>query len=165
MPIDDLAALGQKMKIARKEKELTQQELADLSHVSIKQIAKIEKGKINPSYLILKALAKVLSISLDSLINPNVSPEDEGINQMKMFYSSCPLEMRKTLLRLTQETTRELTELSKNFDMYPLYWTTSKEGIFICDILMNISVNVLNHISRGSCLRYQKVSLRKGSKE
>ena len=66
MPIDDLAALGQKMKIARKEKELTQQELADLSHVSIKQIAKIEKGKINPSYLILKALAKVLSISLDS---------------------------------------------------------------------------------------------------
>ena len=47
MPIDDLAALGQKMKIARKEKELTQQELADLSHVSIKQIAKIEKGKIN----------------------------------------------------------------------------------------------------------------------
>lgn len=33
MPIDDLAALGQKMKIARKEKELTQQELADLSHV------------------------------------------------------------------------------------------------------------------------------------
>ena len=50
-------------------------------------------------------------------------------------------------------------------DMYPLYWTTSKEGIFICDILMNISVNVLNHISRGSCLRYQKVSLRKGSKE
>ena len=101
---------------ARKEKELTQQELADLSHVSIKQIAKIEKGKINPSYLILKALAKVLSISLDSLINPNVSPEDEGINQMKMFYSSCPLEMRKTLLRLTQETTRELTELSKNFE-------------------------------------------------
>ena len=37
MPIDDLAALGQKMKKARKEKELTQQELADLSHVSIKQ--------------------------------------------------------------------------------------------------------------------------------
>ena len=51
MPIDDLTALGQKMREARKEKGLTQQELADLSHVSIKQIAKIEKGKINPSYL------------------------------------------------------------------------------------------------------------------
>ena len=29
----------------------------------------------------------------------------------------------------------------------------------------DISVMYWNHISRGSCLRYQKVSLRKGSKE
>lgn len=55
MPIDDLTALGQKMREARKKKDLTQQELADLSHVSVKQIASIEKGQINPSYLILKA--------------------------------------------------------------------------------------------------------------
>ena len=59
MPIDDLTALGQKMREARKNKELTQQELSDLSHVSVKQIANIEKGKMNPSYLILRALAKV----------------------------------------------------------------------------------------------------------
>ena len=51
MPIDDLTALGQKMREARKNKELTQQELSDLSHVSVKQIANIEKGKMNPSYL------------------------------------------------------------------------------------------------------------------
>ena len=57
MPIDDLTALGQKMRKARKNKELTQQELSDLSHVSVKQIANIEKGKMNPSYLILRALA------------------------------------------------------------------------------------------------------------
>ena len=46
MPIDDLTALGQKMREARKNKDLTQQELSDLSHVSVKQIANIEKGKI-----------------------------------------------------------------------------------------------------------------------
>ena len=34
MPIDNLTALGQKMREARKKKDLTQQELADLSHVS-----------------------------------------------------------------------------------------------------------------------------------
>ena len=44
MPIDDLTAFGQKMREARKKKDLTQQELADLSHVSVKQIANIEKG-------------------------------------------------------------------------------------------------------------------------
>ena len=104
MPIDDLTALGQKMRKARKNKELTQQELSDLSHVSVKQIANIE------------ALAKVLHISLDTLINPDVSLEDEGVNQMKMLYSSCPPEMRDTLLHHTQETTKELTELSEKFE-------------------------------------------------
>ena len=53
MPIDDLTALGQKMREARKKKDLTQQELADLSHVSVKQIASIEKGQINPSKSVL----------------------------------------------------------------------------------------------------------------
>ena len=91
MPIDDLTTLGKKMREARKKKDLTQQELADLSHVSVKQIANIEKGKMNPSYLILKALAKVLPLSLDNLINPDVSPEDEGASQMKMLYCSLSL--------------------------------------------------------------------------
>ena len=117
MPIDDLTALGQKMREARKNKDLTQQELSDLSHVSVKQIANIEKGKMNPSYLILRALAKVLHISLDTLINPDISLEDEGVNQMKMLYSSCPPEMRDTLLHHTQETVKELTYLSEKFEM------------------------------------------------
>ena len=115
MPIDDLTALGQKMREARKKKDLTQQELADLSHVSVKQIENIEKGKMNP-YLILRALAKVLHISLDTLINPDISLEDEGVNQMKMLYSSCPPEMCDTLLHHTQETVKELTELSEKFE-------------------------------------------------
>ena len=71
---------------------------------------------MNPSYLILRALAKVLHISLDTLINPDISLEDEGVNQMKMLYSSCPPEMRDTLLHHTQETAKELTELSEKFE-------------------------------------------------
>ena len=111
MPIDDLTALGQKMREARKKRDLTQQELADLSHVSVKQIANIEKGKMNPSYLILRALAKILHISLDTLINPDISLEDEGV-----LYSSCPPEMRDTQLHHTQEMVKELTELSEKFE-------------------------------------------------
>ena len=57
---------------------------------------------MNPSYLILRALAKVLHISLDTLINPDISLEDEGVNQMKMLYSSCPPEMRDTLLHFRE---------------------------------------------------------------
>lgn len=77
MPVDELTALGQKMRQARKNAGLTQQELSDQSHVSVKQIANIEKEKMNPSYLILRALARVLHISLDTLINPDISLDDE----------------------------------------------------------------------------------------
>ena len=47
MRMDDLTVLGQKMREARKRKDLTQQELFDLGHVSVKQIANIEKGHMN----------------------------------------------------------------------------------------------------------------------
>ena len=36
---------------------------------------------------------------------------------MKMLYSSCPPKMRDTLLHHTQETVKELTELSEKFEM------------------------------------------------
>ena len=90
MPIDELKELGLKLKATRKEKGLTQQELSDISHVSTKQIANIERGKMNPSYLILKALAKVVPLSLDSLLAPEISPDDEGANKMKILYMNCP---------------------------------------------------------------------------
>ena len=63
-----------------------------------------------------KEIIRNLLNDLDTLINPDVSLEDEGVNQMKMLYSSCPPEMRDTLLHHTQETVKELTELSKKFE-------------------------------------------------
>ena len=95
MPIDDLTALGQKMREARKKKDLTQQELADLSHVSVKQIASIEKGQINPSYLILKALAKVLNLFDE--IKPAATEEQIG-NQESVLDFTLPSQVREFFL-------------------------------------------------------------------
>ena len=116
MPIDELKELGLKLKATRKEKGLTQQELSDISHVSTKQIANIERGKMNPSYLILKALAKVVPLSLDSLLAPEISPDDEGANKMKILYMNCPPEMRETLFHPTQGLSAEMTALSRKFE-------------------------------------------------
>ena len=82
MPIDELTILGDMLRAARKEKNFTQQQLADESHISIKEIADIEKGRRNPSYLIMKTLAKVLHFSLDSLIRPELTPDEAGQNEM-----------------------------------------------------------------------------------
>lgn len=116
MPIDDLTALGDALRAARKQKNLTQEQLADESHVSTKQIADIEKARRNPSYLILKALAKVVHLSLDSLMYPDLSPDEAGQNEMKLLYMNCPPEMRETLLQHTRGFTEELKELSKKLE-------------------------------------------------
>ena len=116
MPIDDLTALGDALRAARKEKNLTQEQLADESHVSTKQIADIEKAKRNPSYLILRALAKVVHLSLDSLMYSDLSPDEAGQNEMKLLYMNCPPEMRETLLRHTRGFAEELKELSKKLE-------------------------------------------------
>ena len=58
MPIDDLTALGQKMREARKKKDPTQQELADLSHVSIKDVYKRQE------------LSTVAAVTKNTPVNP-----------------------------------------------------------------------------------------------
>ena len=68
--------LGRRIQKARKEKGLTQQELADLSHVSLKHVQGCERGVKNPSFEVLRAFCKVLNLSLDSLMNLDL-PEDE----------------------------------------------------------------------------------------
>ena len=116
MPIDDLTALGQKMREARKKKDLTQQELADLSHVSVKQIASIEKGQINPSYLILKALAKVLNLFDE--IKPAATEEQIG-NQESVLDFTLPSQVREFFLLTAgiQASTGVILSLSGMFDL------------------------------------------------
>lgn len=116
MPIDDLSVLGNALRAARKGKNLTQEQLADESHVSLKQIADIENAKRNPSYLILKALTKVLHLSLDSLINSELTPDEMGQNEMKLIYMKCPPEMREVLLHHTRVFAEELNDLSKKLE-------------------------------------------------
>ena len=121
MPIDELTILGDMLRAARKEKNFTQQQLADESHISIKEIADIEKGRRNPSYLIMKTLAKVLHFSLDSLIRPELTPDEAGQNEMKLLYLNCPPEMRETLLSHTRGFAEELKEISKKLESFSLW--------------------------------------------
>lgn len=103
-----LKELGQKLKAARKKKNLTQQQLADISHVSLKHIQNCERGEKNPSFEILRALAQVLDLSLDSLITPNMLDEEQAANEMRQIYLSCPPVARKALLNSTRALANEL---------------------------------------------------------
>jgi putative transcriptional regulator len=56
-----------KLKLARIEKQLSQQELADLVEVTRQTIGLIEKGKYNPSINLCIKIAKTLDKTLNDL--------------------------------------------------------------------------------------------------
>lgn len=114
MPKDNLALLGEYLKSVRNEAHLTQEQLSDLSHVSVKHIADIEKGLKNPSFVILQSLARVLNFSLDNLIWDNPNTEEHDLNELKASYYSCPPEMREFFLKNTQSLSKELQVLSES---------------------------------------------------
>lgn len=78
MPKDNLTILGERLRAARNKANLTQEQLSDRSHVSIKHIAGIEKGQKNPSFEILQALAEALDLSLDNLIEKISVPKNRA---------------------------------------------------------------------------------------
>jgi putative transcriptional regulator len=55
------------IKIQRAKKDLTQQELSDLVHVTRKTINTVEKGKYVPSTILALKLAKVLDVTVEEL--------------------------------------------------------------------------------------------------
>lgn len=69
---------SKRLKSARKDKNLTQEELASLIHVSRSLVARWEYGDVYPSVEYLNLLAKTLEISVDELID-----NEEKMNVIK----------------------------------------------------------------------------------
>ncbi|MFH1214682.1 MAG: helix-turn-helix transcriptional regulator [Candidatus Neomarinimicrobiota bacterium] len=63
--------MNMKLKLARVEKNLSQQELADLVEVTRQTIGLIEKGDFNPSLNLCIRIAKALGKTLDQLFWEN----------------------------------------------------------------------------------------------
>lgn len=56
-----------KMKVARVEKDLSQEDLADIVNVTRQTISLIESGKYNPSIKLCLSICKALDRTLDQL--------------------------------------------------------------------------------------------------
>ena len=75
MPIDKLIYLGNRIRAARKDCNLTQQELADQCGLAVKTIQDIEKGRKNATYETLASLIERLGIPANTLFQPKTSIE------------------------------------------------------------------------------------------
>lgn len=63
-----LKILGKKIASLRIEKGFTQNELADLVDIERSNLARLEAGNTNPTFLTLLKISKALSISVSELV-------------------------------------------------------------------------------------------------
>lgn len=96
--MDEFAYLGNRIRTARKDCHLTQQELADQCGLAVKTIQDIEKGRKNATYETLSQLIGRLGISANSLFPANISPDNETIQCFISKFQSCSPENQEILL-------------------------------------------------------------------
>lgn len=93
------AAIGSYIAKKRREKNLTQEQLAETLGVSNKTISKWENGKCMPDYSTIEQLCKELSVTLSELMDG----EDAAEDSVRVYDDEQILD----LLRRTQELERQ----------------------------------------------------------
>lgn len=108
---------GKKLKLLRKSKGLTQEQLAEMANVHEKHISKLELGLYKPSYNTLKKIYKALDLDI----------EDAGIDFEKVSANDNPFYI-KLIQILNNATEQEL-------EFYYSLLKTAQRGF---DIFKNI---------------------------
>lgn len=92
-------SLGQKIKKLRREKNVTQKELADFMHVSFQTVSKWESDLNEPDIATIKQLAKFFDCTIESLINDEEEDHKEKENNLDESNSSAEqAEGTKTII-------------------------------------------------------------------
>ena len=103
MPDNDYTNIGRKIRENRKKLGLTQQQLANLSGVSMQHISNMENGKTEFS---LKAVSKINKVFEESgLYDPDLNVDTSKqpwINDVYDIMSDCTLDERYFLMTMLQ---------------------------------------------------------------
>ena len=102
-----LLKYGDKVKNLREEKGMTQQELADKTHINIRQIQRIEAGEVNCYFGTFYALCDYLDISIDSVFYPDMPKDDSDFLRIRGKMSACQPEDRRIILNTMEYMTNQ----------------------------------------------------------
>ena len=97
------AAIGSYIARKRKERNLTQEQLAQQLGVSNKTISKWENGKCMPDYSIIQALCEALHVTLPELLDGRDATEDtvqvyDDVQVLDLLRRTQELEQQKRIL-------------------------------------------------------------------
>lgn len=91
--------IGEFIALKRKEKNLTQKQLADHLGISNKTISKWENGKCMPDYSIVKPLCRELDITVAELMDGEAKED----NSIRVFDEQQMLDMLERIQRLEKQ--------------------------------------------------------------
>jgi transcriptional regulator with XRE-family HTH domain len=100
--------IGEKIKIVRAKKKISQQDLGDLAKTHQKNISKYEQDLVVPSATTLKAIADALDVTTDYLLGneENIIKDTELLKQFKEV-DNLPDDLKHSILDVIKAFTRD----------------------------------------------------------
>lgn len=149
-------SLHQKIAEARKNKGLTQEEVADLANVTVRTIQRIESGETIPRNFTLKALAQALDVPFDDLVTKEngstlISKESEtedAIHFLKMLTLSCfsyilipyvHFLIPMNLLRKRKEQNIKVLAIGRKIIQQQTLWVVATSLVLILTVVYNLA--------------------------
>lgn len=99
-PLDLFAA---DVRAARIRRNLTQRQLADNLHMSVRTIIEIERCKSSPRFETVATIARELNISLDAAVFQNIQTDSVSKSVVDFFSGKSEEEIQKYILLCQQE--------------------------------------------------------------
>jgi transcriptional regulator with XRE-family HTH domain len=103
--------INERIKMLRKEKGLSQSELAKEINCSLRSVSGIEKGEYKPTYIQLKEISDYFGVSIDWLVkgveSENISTTEQQIIEMVRN----DLDIKKTLVNLLETKKKAIQQI------------------------------------------------------
>ena len=112
MPNEVLVEGGARLRAVRKERGYTQERLAELTKLSTRHIAGIEKGEANPSFEVLYTITSVLGVSFDAIFNPADEQMEREIQEITGLYRACPEQGQQMVLAAIRAMVNKMMDTS-----------------------------------------------------
>lgn len=101
----DYRAIGQRIKIARIKKNITQEAVADIVEITPSHMSNVETGKTKVSLPTLIAIANALSVSVDTFLCDNVLASKEVFEkEAKELFMDCDEYETRLLVDILKHT-------------------------------------------------------------
>ena len=112
--------LGEKIKYLRKSKGISQEELAIMLKINRNYLSRIETGKSEPTSGILKNIAQIFSIDLNSLLDISTG-ENQNTEKLKYIVENCKYLHDKDLdfiVRIMSVMREEYVKINTEIEWY-----------------------------------------------